>query len=716
MKCVPIPSRVVVVVSVVASLGLPLGARAPQSGQKQPTPTFKVRVEYVEVDAIVHDKEGRFVGDLKKEDFEVLEDGKRQQIANLEMVDVPVEPQPTPALIAGRRFEPDVFSNDQRPGRVYLIVLDDLHINSIRTTAARRLARQFIETNIAPNDLAAVITTSGNRKSSQDFTSNRRLLFEAVEKCVGRKVMAPGLSDVLAGGQTTGAKVDEPQRIFNARTTLDMLAYLAAFAGNIHSRRKAMVLIGEGVDYDLGKPDSLSVPTTESADVPPGSFEQNGVPRRELRDRLRDFVAAANRADVTLYALDPTVFTQGGDDFVDIASTVPGSDTDAGGHEISKAGSLQDDVMAAQDNLRTMATETGGFAVTGSLKAAQGAFVRIRNENSHYYILGYYPSNEKRDGKFRKIDLKVTRPGVTVLARRGYVAPKNEKPEPAATETKEGTTPALREAVLSAAPTGGLPIAVTATPFRGSPENASVLVMLQTPPGAVKFVEKNGKLEGDLEVSFIAIDTQGKTRGGEHLDLVMPLKPETAAAVQRAGMLVQSRVALPPGRYVLRVGARDATTERVGSVHCDLEVPDYAKLPLSMSGLVISSEQTALANPRPDKSLTTALPGSPAVIRDFRQNDQVGVLAEIYDMKTATPHEIDIITTVVGEDGHEAYRHDDKRSTADLQGTQGGFGYLLQVPMASLAPGSYLLRVEARSRLDANSAVARETMIRVIGK
>jgi hypothetical protein len=131
---------------------------------------------------------------------------------------------------------------------------------------------------------------------------------------------------------------------------------------------------------------------------------------------------------------------------------------------------------------------------------------------------------------------------------------------------------------------------------------------------------------------------------------------------------------------------------------------------------VISSEQTMLANPRPDKALATMLPGSPAVMRDFSQTDQIDVLAEIYDTKLATPHDIDIVTTVVGEDGQERYRREDKRSTAELQGMQGGFGYLLKVPLASMPPGSYLLRVEARSRLDADNPVARETTLNVIGK
>jgi VWFA-related protein len=718
----------VVFIFFIVVLALPASGRQAKKEQAKAQPTFRVQVEYVEVDATVHDKQGNFIADLRKDDFEVLEDGKPQQITNLALVDVPVEPRPATTLVTGRPVEPDVYSNNVEPGRLYLIVIDDLHVHPARTAAARRIARMFIEQNIAPNDLAAVVVTSGNRKMAQDFTNNRRLLLNAVDKVVGRKIISPGLASLsVMGAPDEGASdTADPQRVFNARTMLETLASLATFAGTIRNHRKTIVLVGEGPDYDLGAseitpgyapPPGVAPQTDETgARLPdtPTAPKGTTLGRRELRDRLRSFIDAANRGNVTLYAFDPAIYTQGGDDLVDVASGLPGDYNDAG--EIVKSAKLANDLMAAQDNLRTMSSETGGFAVTAGRSFAT-AFDRIRNENSHYYILGYYPANNKRDGKFRKIEVKVKRPGVTVLARRGYTAPKNEKAAAAAVvETKEGTSPALREALLSALPTPGLPVSVTAVPFRGTQENASVLVMLQTPPGAVTFVEKNDRLEGNLELSFVAVDDQGKTRGGEHLEVAMPLKRDMQAVVDRTGLLIQSRVSLPPGRYVLRVGARDMSNDRIGSIHCDVEVPDYAKAPLSMSGLVISSEQTMLANPRPDKALTTMLPGSPAVMRDFSQTDQIGVLAEIYDTKLATPHDIDIVTTVVGEDGQERYRHEDKRASAELQGMQGGFGYLLKVPLASMPPGSYLLRVEARSRLDADNPVARETTLRVIGK
>jgi hypothetical protein len=378
-----------------------------------------------------------------------------------------------------------------------------------------------------------------------------------------------------------------------------------------------------------------------------------------------------------------------------------------------------DGIQAAQDNLRSVSNATGGFAVIS--RSFPKAFERIRADNSRYYILGYYPSNTKRDGKFRRITVRLRRPDLEVTARRGYVMPKADKKEAAVVETAEGTSPPLREAVLAALPVAGLPIAVTAAPFNSAPGRASVLLMLQTPPGAVRFVEEDGRLKGNLEVSFVAIDELGKTAGGEHLDLVMPLKPDMYTLVNQTGLLVESRVSLPPGRYSLRIAARDVNAERVGSVHCDLEVPDYGKLPLAMSGVVIASAETMAANPRPDPERSRMLPDTPSVLRRFRQSDELSVLTEVYDAQIATPHRVNLVTTVAAEDGRVVYRHEDMRSTGEIQaaaGATGGFGYAVKVPLAGIPPGSYVLTLEARSTLDVDKdkAVRHETLFSVVAR
>ena len=134
------------------------------------TPTFKVQVDYVEVDVLVTDQQGRFVPDLAKEDFRVFEDGKPQSVSTFSLVNIPVERADRP-LFAAQPIEPDVESNE-RPfdGRVYVMVLDDLHTNFQRSPRVKAAARQFIERYLGANDLMAVVTTGGSTSGAQEFT------------------------------------------------------------------------------------------------------------------------------------------------------------------------------------------------------------------------------------------------------------------------------------------------------------------------------------------------------------------------------------------------------------------------------------------------------------------------------------------------------------------------------------------------------------------
>jgi VWFA-related protein len=151
-----------------AFLGIVLGlAGSPSAGQgaAPQTPTFRVNVEYVEVDAVVTDRDGRFVRDLKQEDFEIFEDGKPQPISAFSIVDIPVDQLQRP-LYAPQPIEPDVKSNE-RPfdGRIYVMLIDDLHTSAGRTARVRQAARQFIERNLGANDLMAVVHTSAARST-----------------------------------------------------------------------------------------------------------------------------------------------------------------------------------------------------------------------------------------------------------------------------------------------------------------------------------------------------------------------------------------------------------------------------------------------------------------------------------------------------------------------------------------------------------------------
>src|SRR6185295_9795046 len=139
----------------------------------QPPVTFKVEVNYVEIDANVTDAQGNFVRTLTKEDFQIIEDGKPQALTAFSMVDIPIE-RVDPPLFAKAAIPPDVVSN-RTPfeGRVFVLVLDDLQTRFSRTARTRAAARQFVERYVGANDIVAIVNTSGYGKGMQDFTSNR---------------------------------------------------------------------------------------------------------------------------------------------------------------------------------------------------------------------------------------------------------------------------------------------------------------------------------------------------------------------------------------------------------------------------------------------------------------------------------------------------------------------------------------------------------------
>ena len=660
----------------------------------QQPPTFKVRVDYVEVDAVVTDRQGRIVRDLKKEDFQVLEDGKSQAITNFTMVDIPVDRDNRP-LFAASPIEPDVKTNEKPfDGRVYVMVVDDLHTRFGRSQRVKLAAKQFIERRFGANDLMAVVHTAGPSDANQEFTNNRKLLLAAVDKTSGRKLDSATANKTNEYNRTRDTRQqgdplndpDDMERGFNARTTLDTLKHVADWFGAVRGRRKAILFVSEGIDYDIYDVIAANNSNHQSASM--------------VLDATRDAIGAATRANVAIYGIDPRGLTDLGDESIELGAFP--DDTSLGVGQ----GSLNSELRLSQDSLRTLSEETGGFAVVNRNDFAT-AFQRIVEDNSSYYVLAYYPP-DARPGRTHKIDVRVTRPGLTVRARKAYLTPK--KVDPPKTTGNTPSTPELREALDSPLPVSGLTLHAFAAPFKGIAPNASVLFGVELRGRDMK-VEANSK----ILLSYIAIDATGKVRGGNTDSLMLTnLKPESKARIEATGLRMLNRMDLPPGKYQLRIAAHDPSGGNVGSVQYDLEVPDYAKVPFSMSGLVLTSGAgSQLPTVKADEQLKPMMPGPPIAMRAFPQNDEIILFTEVYDNAGGTPHKVDISATVTTDEGKVLFKTDEVRDSADLGGKRGGYGYTTRVPLKDLALGSYVLKVEARSRLKDVPPVARELQFTV---
>jgi VWFA-related protein len=698
--------RAFVVVALALSSGLTLPAQQPASTppaappRQQPAPsdqrpsvTFRVEVNYVEIDAIVTDGQGNFVRNLTKDDFEIVEEGKPQDLSVLSLVDIPIEKSDAP-LFSPVAIEPDVRSNAKEfNGRVFVLVLDDLQTHFARTVRVKQAAKLFVERYLGANDIAAIVQTGARKDGAQEFTGNRKLLLKAINNFAGQKIRSATLDkidDYYMNRETNPGAVprdlSEAERAFKSRNTLSTLRQVADYLAGVRGRRKAVVYFSEGLDYDI----SNTIQNRYASD---------------LRDELMAAIAAATRANVSFYGIDPRGLTGLSDEGIEITS-IPDDPTLGLGYT-----SLSNELRNSQDSLRTISEETGGFAAVNRNDFRE-AFTHIIQDNSGYYLLGYYSSDTRRDGRFRRVQVRVKRPGLTVRARKGYTAPKGKAPVTTVADAK--TSPALREALDSPIPISGVPLSVFAAPLKGTAPNASIAVTVEVEGRNLKFAQENGLFVDDVEFSMLAIDKDAKIKGGGRDVLQLKIKPQTHEAMTRSGVRFSRRIELAPGNYQLRVGVRDAGSGATGSVLYDLAVPDFPKEPLSMSGILLAS---AFANQTPtaqaDPELKAVLPAPPTTLRDFPRGDQLALFTEVYDNQTKVAHRVAIKTSVIADDGKVVHTAADERKSEELQGAKGGYGYATTIDTKNLAPGRYVLRVEATTLLTDGGTAMRELEFRV---
>jgi VWFA-related protein len=720
-------------------------AEAEAQSAKAAQPTFKVSVNVVDVDVTVKDQQGHFVTGLTADDFDVFEDGKPQTIQTFSYIELPMQRR-TSFTFEGRPVAADVRSNrDVESGRVYIILLDDLNVAPIRTAIVRRRAREFIEQHFGPRDLAAVVVTSGRNDAAQEFTNDPALLLRAVDHFFGQRLQSAEMqriddyytNQLLAGANETVSRDNDPAQqttVLNPVTrnqsfdpsnlergqravgVLNTIESLSEFLEGVRGRRKALLWFSEGIDYPM-------------ADV---FSSQSG---NEILRATRDAVNAAARANVNVYSLDPRGLIGMTTDLIDSmkagAPDAMGTDPSKPvGTPFSGTQALLSEMRLTRDSLRTLAEGTGGFAATDTNSFVE-AYERITDANSRYYLLGYARPAHPRDGRFHRIEVRTKRPGLTVVARRGYPSPsgktaterKQDALERWARDRRSGgandTSPELRAALNSAVQQPGLTLSVQAAPFKGAAKDASVALTVELDGIPLEFAQQpNGLLADTLEVSFFALNEDSRAQRGTRAALNLAIRPETYQRVKTQGVRLNSRTTLAPGRYQLRVGARNPVSGRSGTVFYDVVVPDFTREPLMMSGLLLSSISPAaseMLTPQRDP-VAEKLLGTPATTRrTFTQMETLAWMTEIYDNARKQSGTIDVSVRLLDEAGREAFGSRDllKNGEAGAAAWQ-TFGYTGRIPLKDIPPGRYLLRVEALDRsTPSRQPVAADTVITV---
>ena len=378
-------------------------ARAP--GQQ---PTFRVTIDAVQTDAIVRNAQDQFVADLTKNDFEIYEDGVKQDLTSLTLVHGGrvhnlATPPPPPAE-EGIILPPSRPKNDAA-GRIFLIIVDDLHLDFRNTGRIRDLFKKISKSLVHEGDMFSIVST-GPSSLAIDPTYDRKILDEAIKKITGNGLKP---SDIIQGAESSEGPSEVRYRAHVAfSTAYDMLSQME----RISNRRKAVIWVSQGYDFDPFKESRLGEDpvfggrfgqTREEGQQLNDSMRQNNqFADADLARELAEVTRTANRANATLYTIDPR-------------GLVAGSDLD----ETLDPQEYGEHVRKTQDSLRVLAEETGGIAVVNQNNFDK-ALKRIDAETSDYYVLGYYSSNPDPLKRTRKIEVKVTKPGLSVWSRTSY--------------------------------------------------------------------------------------------------------------------------------------------------------------------------------------------------------------------------------------------------------------------------------------------------------
>jgi VWFA-related protein len=399
----------------VLAMSTALGAQAPAAPQAPQAPqapksqaTFRVAIDFVTTDVIARNNQDQFVADLTKNDFEIYEDGVKQEITSLTLVHGGrvhnLATPPPPAQEEGLVLPVSRPRNDTA-GRIFLIIVDDLHLDFRNTGRIRDLFKRISKTLVHEGDMFSIVST-GPSSLAIDPTYDRKVLDEAIKKITGNGLKP---SDIIQGAEGADGPSEVRYRAHVAfSTAYDMLTQME----KINNRRKAVVWVSNGYDFNPFAESRLGEDpvfggrfgqTREEGKEQQGMTNQNQFADADLARELSELTRTANRANATLYTIDPR-------------GLVAGSDLD----ETLDPVEFGEHVRKTQDSLRVLAEQTGGIAVVNQNNFDK-ALKRIDAETSDYYMVGYSSSNPDPLKRTRKLEVKlVNRPGVSVWSRTSY--------------------------------------------------------------------------------------------------------------------------------------------------------------------------------------------------------------------------------------------------------------------------------------------------------
>lgn len=656
----------------------------PAAQQQSAPPVFRANLSLVSVDVIVRDRQGNVVRGLTEKDFEVVEDGRPQDVRTFTFAEIKEGPSAavtvellagveekvlvntsrSAAPVAGAATAPVPMRSEDLAGRRLVILLFDT--SSMQPEDVQRSvdsARKYVATEMSTSDLVAVATVSTVLNVLTDFTANRDTVSAALNQLSysdGTETPPPSAATAAtdeaaaAATEETAADAEAAElEMFNNDLRLRALRTLAESLQPIE-QKKAIIYFSAGMQR---------------------SGQDNQV-------ELRSAVNAAVRSNVSIYPVD----TRG------LQAVVPGGDARQGSGRgqamFSGRGMSQQfsRLAASQDTLVSLAADTGGRAFTDTNNFGD-AFKRVQRDMSAYYLLGYSSTNKNKDGRFRRIEvrLKQNNTGYRLEARAGYYADRDF-----AHTSRTDRETLLEEQLLAAVSVTDLPVIASAMYFRLAPDKYYVPVAVSVPGSAVPVTA--GLKEITLDVLGQVRDERGMPVGRLRQTMKLPAGTEKTLAGKQ--ILYQSGMVLPPGRFSIKAVVRENATGLMGTFEAPITVPELRQQPMKVSSVVLSTQVQASTTKSDNPLIRNGVQMIPNVTHVVARDQKLFFYYEVYEPGLTEAKTPDVRTTIAFYRGQVKVLETPvvAKSTLDAANRQATL-FQFEVPAGSFEPGLYTCQI-----------------------
>jgi len=645
--------------------------------------TLKVNANIVLTNVVVRDKKtGAVVPGLKASDFTIIEDKRQQSIASFDYQNVDeAAVLAEKNTIAGKASVADLLEHNfaanpeaLRDHRLIVVFFDLSSMQDEDIDRAVDAADDYVNKQMQPADLVALVSMSTGLSMDQDFTSNKQVLLKAIARYNGTDETGfanggTGTTDATSDDTTAFAADDSEYNSLNTDRELLAIRAIAKSLERVDQRKSLLYFSG--------------------------GLTRNGI---ENQASLRAATNEAAKANMAIYSVD----ARGLQALPPVGEASSGSLRGNSAYSGSAATAQLSANYGSQETLSTLSVDTGGKAFFDSNDFGP-AFQQVQHDTEAYYIIGFHSTNQARDGSYRHLTVKVDRDDVKIEYRPGYYAPADFQHQK--TEDREE---ALTEQMRSDLPATDVAVYLQALYFRENENSFYIPVSLIVPGSQIPFIQNGDRSKANIDVLGQVKNAQGITVG--NVRDTVKLAVDASQQVQRKNIEYSTGFRLAPGRYHLKFVVRENQTGNMGSFETDIQVPDMKKAPIKLSSVVLASQRT----PNPTKGSENPLVRDgvewvPNVAHVFRQDQHMYLLYELYDpSKSKGESEPAVAPGLVRRDrgpvhvltsieflinGSKVYETPLVTAEAINVPQRDAVAFQFDVPLTQLKPGTYICQV-----------------------